>query len=294
MTASRRVLMVGHADRPEAAELAQRAASWLVERGYEIVATADDRQRLGLSTAADWPDDHRSGTQRVDVDPPVLALSIGGDGTMLRAVTLVGESETPVLGVNVGLLGYLTAVEPPAMIDALTAFFDDRLERESRLVLDVTAHSKAGEQRYRALNEASLEKLTAGHTVRLHVSIDAVPFTTYQADGMIVATPTGSTAYSLSARGPIVSPRMRALLLTPLSPHMLFDRSLVLASNEVVELEVTGTRPVGLAVDGEYMGVLQPGDRIVCRESEHPATFVKAHEEHFHRVLKSKFGLSDR
>lgn len=294
MTASRRVLMVGHADRPEAAELAQRAASWLVERGYEIVATSNDRQRLGLSTAADWPDDHRSGTQRVDVDPPVLALSIGGDGTMLRAVTLVGESETPVLGVNVGLLGYLTAVEPPAMIDALTAFFDDRLERESRLVLDVTAHSKAGEQRYRALNEASLEKLTAGHTVRLHVSIDAVPFTTYQADGMIVATPTGSTAYSLSARGPIVSPRMRALLLTPLSPHMLFDRSLVLASNEVVELEVTGTRPVGLAVDGEYMGVLQPGDRIVCRESEHPATFVKAHEEHFHRVLKSKFGLSDR
>lgn len=294
MTATRRVLMVGHADRPEAAALAKQAETWLVERGYEIVATADDRQRLGLSTAADWPNDHRSGTQRVDVDPPVLALSIGGDGTMLRAVTLVGESGTPVLGVNVGLLGYLTAVEPPAMIDALTAFFDGRLEREARLVLDVTAHSTAGVHRYRALNEASLEKLTAGHTVRLHVSIDAVPFTTYQADGMIVATPTGSTAYSLSARGPIVSPRMRAILLTPLSPHMLFDRSLVLASNEVVELEVTGTRPVGLAVDGEYMGVLQPGDRIVCRESEHPATFVKAHGEHFHRVLKSKFGLSDR
>jgi NAD+ kinase len=286
------VLVVGHADRPEAADLAQSAEAWLGERGYEVVATPDDRERLGLTTAVEWPSDPRSDG---DVhDGLVLALSIGGDGTMLRTVTLVGESETPVLGVNVGLLGYLTAVEPPAMIRALSDFFDERLERESRFVLDVTSYSSAGEHRYRALNEASLEKLTAGHTVRLQVSIDDVPFTTYQADGMIVATPTGSTAYSLSARGPIVSPRMRAILLTPLSPHMLFDRSLVLASNEVVELDVTGTRPVGLAVDGEYMGVLRPGDRIVCRESKHPATFVKANGQSFHRVLKSKFGLSDR
>lgn len=287
-----RVLIVGHADRPEAADLAQRAAAWLVERGHRVVATADDRRRLGLVAADDWPVESRSGESAGD--SLTLALSIGGDGTMLRTVTLVGEAETPVLGVNVGLLGYLTAVEPPSMIEALADFFADRLERESRLVLDVTAHSSAGVHRYRALNEASLEKLTAGHTVRLQVSIDEVPFTTYQADGMIVATPTGSTAYSLSARGPIVSPRMRALLLTPLSPHMLFDRSLVLAANEVVELEVTGSRPVGLAVDGEYMGVLQPGDRIVCRESEHPATFVKVNGQSFHRVLKSKFGLSDR
>lgn len=294
MTTGRRVLVVGHAGRPEAAELAQRAASWLLQRGYEIVATADDRNRLGLVEAGDWPTEPLAGVRSTDSDAPVLALSIGGDGTMLRAVTLVGEAETPVLGVNVGLLGYLTAVEPPFMIDALSDFFDERLERDSRFVLDVTAYTSAGEHRFRALNEASLEKLTAGHTVRIHVSIDDVPFTTYQADGMIVATPTGSTAYSLSARGPIVSPRMRAILLTPLSPHMLFDRSLVLASNEVVELEVMGTRQVGLAVDGEYMGVLGPGDRIVCRESEHPATFVKVNGQSFHRVLKSKFGLADR
>ena len=292
MSASRRVLVVGHADRPEAAELARRAEAWLTERGFEVVATADDRERLGLASAGDWPTDHRLGGE--PHDPLALALSIGGDGTMLRTVTLVGESETPVLGVNVGLLGYLTAVEPPSMIDALSDHFAGRLDREERLVLDVTAHSSAGVRRYRALNEASLEKLTAGHTVRLQVSIDEVPFTTYQADGMIVATPTGSTAYSLSARGPIVSPRMRAILLTPLSPHMLFDRSLVLASDEVVELDVTGTRPVGLAVDGEYMGVLQPGDRIVCRESRRSAIFVRVNGQSFHRVLKSKFGLSDR
>lgn len=284
MSASRRVLVVGHAERPEAGELARRAAAWLAEHDYEVVSTSQDRERLGLDRATEWS----------STDPLALAVSIGGDGTMLRTVTLVGETGTPVLGVNVGLLGYLTAVEPPAMIDALRDFFDGRLDREERLVLDVTATSASGSRRFRALNEASLEKLTAGHTVRLHVSIDGVAFTTYQADGMIVATPTGSTAYSLSARGPIVSPRMRALLLTPLSPHMLFDRSLVLASNEVVDIEVTGTRPVGLAVDGEYTGELRPGDRIQCRESAHPAIFVKVHGERFHRILKSKFGLADR
>lgn len=287
MSVRRRVLIVGHAERPEAGELARRAAAWLTEHDCDVVATAEDRDRLGIVPSHEWSADGRHGDL-------ALALSIGGDGTMLRAVTLVGETETPVLGVNVGLLGYLTAVEPPSMIDALSDFFADRLDRESRLILDVVARSSAGERHYRALNEASLEKLTAGHTVRLHVLIDGASFTTYQADGMIVATPTGSTAYSLSARGPIVSPRMRAILLTPLSPHMLFDRSLVLGADEVVELEVIGTRPVGLAVDGEYMGVLQPGDRITCRESAHPANFVKVHGERFHRVLKSKFGLADR
>lgn len=278
------VLLVGHADRPEAGVLARRAEEWLNARGCRVVATEDDRRALGLVTT----EGSTSG------ETLSLALGIGGDGTLLRAVKAVGESETPILGVNVGLLGYLAAVEPPAMIDALSDFFADRLARESRFVLDVAVHTSSGVERHRALNEASLEKITAGHTVRLQMCIDDAPFTSYQADGMIVATPTGSTAYSLSARGPIVSPRLRAIVVTPLSPHMLFDRSLVLASSEVVEMQVTGTRSVGLAVDGEYMGELQPGDRIVCSEASHPAIFVKVHGERFHDVLKSKFGLADR
>ncbi len=284
MTSRPTVLLVGHADRPEAGILARRAEEWLNARGCHVVATEDDRRALGLVTTEGPTSDLAAS----------LALGIGGDGTLLRAVKLVGESETPILGVNVGLLGYLAAVEPPAMIDALSDFFADRLARESRFVLDVAVHTASGVERHRALNEASLEKITAGHTVRLQMCIDDAPFTSYQADGMIVATPTGSTAYSLSARGPIVSPRLRAIVVTPLSPHMLFDRSLVLASSEVVEMQVTGTRPVGLAVDGEYMGELQPGDRIVCSEASHPAIFVKVHGERFHDVLKSKFGLADR
>lgn len=284
MTGERTVLVVGHADRPDAGVLARRAEDWLCDNGCRVVATDDDRRILGLTRADVWMPDLT----------PSLALSVGGDGTVLRAVKLVGEKESPILGVNVGLLGYLTAVEPPAMLDALADFFAGRLTTESRFVLDVAVHSTSGVTRHRALNEASLEKLTAGHTVRLQMRLDDAPFTTYQADGMIVATPTGSTAYSLSARGPILSPLMKAIVVTPLSPHMLFDRSLVLASFETVEMEVTGSRAVGLAVDGGYLGVLEPGDRIVCSEAPHPAKFVKVHGERFHDVLKSKFGLADR
>ena len=118
---------------------------------------------------------------------------------------------------------------------------------------------------YRALNEASLEKLTAGHTVRLAVEIDDAPFTTYQADGLIVATPTGSTAYSLSARGPVVSPKHRALILTPVSPHMLFDRALVLDPTQSVRITVAGHRNVSLAVDGLQLVALSPGDTEIGR-----------------------------
>jgi NAD+ kinase len=148
--------------------------------------------------------------------------------------------------------------------------------------------------RYRALNEAVIEKRQSGHTVRLLVSIDGSVFTSYATDGLIVATPTGSTAYSLSARGPIVSPQHRALLLTPVSPHMLFDRSLVLDPDEPVRVEVLGPRPADLSVDGFPMAGLAQGDAVSCRPAEEVARFVRFGARHFHQILKSKFGLADR
>jgi NAD+ kinase len=281
------VLLVGHADRPEARSLAASAVEWLVAHGHRAVAGSDDRQSLRLGTEV---------AEASNLDGVGLVLSIGGDGTMLRAAKTVGERAIPIMGVNVGLLGYLTEVEPPSLIDALESFFAGRHTLERRLILDVSVVRAAGGEtrRFRALNEASFEKLTAGHTVRLKVSIDGSAFTTFQADGLIVATPTGSTAYSLSARGPVVSPTMRAVLVTPLSPHMLFDRTLVLGPDEPVVVEITGTRAVGLAVDGEFVGELASGDRVECVESPTPAVFVRLYPDRFHQVLKSKFGLADR
>ena len=125
-------------------------------------------------------------------------------------------------------------------------------------------------------------------------SIDDAPFTSYATDAFIVATPTGSTAYSLSARGPIVSPQHRALLLTPVSPHMLFDRALVLDPDEPVAIELLGHRPAELAVDGRRVARLGEGDVVTCTAANDVARFIRFGARRFHQILKTKFGLSDR
>jgi NAD+ kinase len=147
---------------------------------------------------------------------------------------------------------------------------------------------------WRALNEAVVQKHESGHTVRLLASIAGEAFTSYAADGLIVATPTGSTAYALSARGPVVSPNLRAMLLTPVSPHMLFDRTLVLDPSEAVEIAVAGFRTAELAVDGQIVATLADGEVVTCSPATETARFVRLSPHHFHHILKAKFGLADR
>jgi NAD+ kinase len=275
-----RVLIVGHHERPDAASLAGEAARWLEARGHQPFLDIADARALGLESLADG----------VEPKSAEVLLSLGGDGTMLRAVHLLDGAAVPVIGVNVGLLGYLTEVEPVDMLQALERFFNGNYSVESRMML----RAEIGDSAYLALNEASLEKREAGHTVRMRVFIDGEMFTTYQADGLIASTPTGSTAYSLSARGPVVSPRHRAVLLTPVSPHMLFDRSLVLDPAERLEIEVIGHRLVDLAIDGQRVATLGEGDRLACGVAAAEALFVRFGPHHFHQVLKAKFGLADR
>jgi NAD+ kinase len=283
-------LIVAHRDRAEAALLAAEAAAWLTAHGHDVWMPPDDAQALGLAElGADG-----------DIGTTDVAVSLGGDGTVLRTVELAAPAGVPVLAVNVGQLGYLTEVEPPGMAHALERFFGSAHEIEPRMMLAVEVRrtgsdgTARGGESYLALNEAVVEKSEPGHTVRLLVQIDGSNFTTYAADGLIVATPTGSTAYSLSARGPIVSPRHRALLVTPVSPHMLFDRTLVLDPEEPVEVRLIGHRPAVLSVDGRRVAALAEGDTVACRPAGRDALFVRFGRRHFHQILKTKFGLSDR
>lgn len=227
-----------------------------------------------------------------------LVVSIGGDGTMLRAVRAIAGRAVPVVGVNLGSLGYLADVEPEAVVEALETWAagpDGKWTVEDRMLLDVGIRDAAGVvSTALALNEVVLEKRDAGHTVHLSVEIDGAAFTTYAADGLIVATPTGSTAYSLSARGPVVSPRLRALLVTPVSPHMLFDRSLVLDPRESVRVTVLDFRAVSVSVDGRSLHTLEPGGVVDVSAANTVARFVRFGDRRFHQVLKSKFGLADR
>jgi NAD+ kinase len=143
------------------------------------------------------------------------------------------------------------------------------------------------------LNEVVLEKQTSGHTIWLDLSINGESFARYSADGLIVATPTGSTAYSLSARGPLVSPRHRAILVTPVSPHMLFDRSMVLDASESVHIRVVGTRPVDVAIDGRKVASLTEHDEVTFGQDESDAVFVRFQTPHFHSIVRQKLGLGD-
>lgn len=283
------VVFVGHLDRADVATVARAAVDWLEEHGRRVAATAEDAASLQITDRVDAIGLDES------LNDVCLVVSIGGDGTMLRAVSLLGGRPIPVLGVNAGLLGYLAEVEPDQIVTALERYFSGKFSLEHRMLLEVVVHRSDGSRStWRALNEASVEKTKSGETIRLGVSIDGVPFTTFQADGLLVATPTGSTAYSLSARGPIVSPTHRALILTPLAPHMLFDRSLVLDPTEVIDIDVVGPRQAELAVDGQEIVVLQSGDSLTCRAATEPAVFVRLEPRRFHQVLKNKFGLSDR
>jgi NAD+ kinase len=263
--------------RPEAAALAARASLWLSEQGHDSMAAL----RPDGSVALEGAD---------------LLVSLGGDGTLLRAVDAARPSGLPVLGVNIGRLGYLTQVEPADLESALAGFLADSHQVEERMTLEVTVTGPDGRAlgRRTALNEATVEKTVPGHTVRIAAVIDGRPFVTYAADGLLVSTPTGSTAYNLSARGPVLSPRLRAIVVTPVSPHMLFDRALVLEPTEGLRLEVLEPRPAVLVVDGVTVCTLEPGSVVECREGGQPARLVTFGTDDFHAILRAKFHLADR
>ncbi len=285
------VAVVTHHAHQRACELAREAITWLRGEGHDAWVTRGS----DVAELADLADDRPPATAD-------LVVSLGGDGTMLHAVHQLDGAAVPLLGVNLGRLGYLTEVEADSdqMVEAIARFFSGaeagQWTIDERMMLDIEAVDASGDHvgRWRALNEGVVEKLESGHTVRLLVRIDGEPFTSYAADGLIVSTPTGSTAYSLSARGPVVSPKHAALLVTPVAPHMLFDRSLVLDPTESIEIEVLGNRVASVAVDGRPMCELHEGAVVTCRPSAATARFVRLGEHHYHQVLKVKFGLTDR
>jgi len=224
-----------------------------------------------------------------------LLVVLGGDGTILHTVGQLRENIKPVFGINIGALGFLTCANSNAYADAVKCIADGKMVFSNRTLLDVSVKIAGGESsRMVALNDVVLSRGEVSRLVRLKTSVNGETLTEFNADGLIVATPTGSTAYSFSARGPIVSPRHRCLLLTPVSPHMLFDRSLVLDAEEELLLTVTESRAVVLTLDGQELGQLDAGDSVRCTGAPKPARVVTLEPRDFHQILKAKFQLPDR
>lgn len=279
-----------HHEHGEAVDLARSAAAWLRERGHEVRLPKRDAELSHLDELACEADELTHGLD--------VAVSLGGDGTMLRTVDIVADDRVPVIGVNLGRLGYLTEVEPSKLTVALKRFLAGSYQVSERMRLavriDPVSDIAPASGSWPALNEAVLGKTPTGQIVHIVVSIDGEVFTTYHADGLIVATPTGSTAYAWSAGGPIISPDHAALLLAPVAPHMLFDRALVLPPDACVRLEVAGDRPAALSVDGRNIGTLAEGDAITVTVAALPAQFVTFDPKSFLEIVKAKFGLGAR
>ena len=283
------IFVVAHHTRGEIAQLLIDLEAWTTKHGHHLWMLPSDATARGFE---------HLGSDRAAMDADIV-LSLGGDGTVLRAVHLLDGAPVPILGVNVGTLGYLTEIEPSECIASLQRWVEGRQDKDfiidKRMMLTVLLKRADGKTdlSWRALNEAVLEKQQSGHTVWLDVVINSELFATYSADGLIVSTPTGSTAYSMSARGPVVSPRHRALLVTPVSPHMLFDRALVLDPQESLLIEVVGTRPVDMALDGRKVMSLTQGDVVSFAPDTCTADFLRFKSPKFHQIVRTKFGLGD-
>jgi NAD+ kinase len=221
-----------------------------------------------------------------------LVVSVGGDGTLLRAALAAQAATCPVLGVKVGRVGFLTEVEPNEAVELLRKVLAGGATIEERLA--VTAEPDAGSAFavQWGLNEIMVEKHSRNRLVRLAVFVDGAYVTTFSADGVIVATPTGSTAYSFSARGPIVTPSVNCLVLTPIAAHMVFDRSFVLDASQRVTVEVEGDEMGLLSADGRESIELPVGSRVRIRAADRPARLVRRDAAPgFLSLVREKFGL---
>jgi len=228
------------------------------------------------------------------VGPIDLVITVGGDGTFLRGAHTAAELGVPVLGVKVGRLGFLTEVDPQDAAALVIAALAGDATIEERLAVVADPRSGVVFDTQWGLNEVMVEKRARHRLVRLRVDVDGEYVTTFSADGVIVATPTGSTAYSFSARGPIVSPSVDALVVTPVAPHMVFDRSIVLNATQQVSLSVVGDEPGLLSADGRATIELPVGAAIRIRASDRPARFVRRSDAPgFLARVREKFDLSD-
>lgn len=219
-----------------------------------------------------------------------LAVAVGGDGTFLRAAEISWTHDVPLAGVKVGRLGFLTEIEPEEAMEVIQEVLEGGGCIEERL--PVIAESEAWDTTQWALNEFMVEKESRQRLIKLKVSVDSAAFCTFAADGVIVSTATGSTAYSFSARGPIVSPNIRCMVVTPVAAHMVFDRSLVLSDSERVTLEVVGEESGLVSADGREGIQLPVGASVVISTAPRPLRMVRRSDgTSFFSIVRDKFEL---
>ncbi|MGH9789166.1 MAG: NAD(+)/NADH kinase [Candidatus Acidiferrales bacterium] len=267
--------------------VAPRLLDWLQQRNLKALYDEETARCLGAS----------GGVPRAEIPPQAdLLIVLGGDGTLLATARLLDDCDVPILAVNLGSLGFLTDIK----VDEVFAVLEDvlagrhRLEERRRLAAEVERQGRVV-ARYQALNDVVLHKSALARILDFDVSVDGGFVSRIRADGLIVATPTGSTAYSLSAGGPIVLPNVEAMVVTPIAPHMLTNRPLVIPGSSQVDLQVASPgESVYVTVDGQVGEELDTGARVRLRASDRPVHLVAPPTRDYFQVLRSKLHWGER
>lgn len=289
---ARHILVVSHTGRRDSLRAAVEVCRQLIDAGVTPVIVQDEYTDLVVQ-APDLTQLARLGDQ-VRIDDIELVIVLGGDGTILRAAELVRGSSAPLLGVNLGHVGFLAESERDDLAEAVNRVLERDYQVEERMTLAVRVKVDR-EVVYEtwALNEATVEKASRERMLEVVIEVDGRPLSTFGCDGVVMSTPTGSTAYSFSAGGPVVWPSLDVMLLVPLSPHALFGRPLVVGPDSVFAVEILDRTPgVGvLWCDGRRTHELAPGARVVVRRSPVPVRLARLHPGPFTDRLVNKFAL---
>lgn len=287
MSTIKRVGIVLKPHQPQALKTICELTIWLGQRGIELVGGPQiERERI----------EHETGCAVLEVDPDDLAASadlvlvLGGDGTMIATSRLIGDVEVPVLGVNYGGLGYLTEFRIEELYDALEMILAGNFRLDKRVMLAVELHR--GDEivnRSRVLNDVVINKSALARIIEIEAYLHEQFVSSFRADGLIVSTPTGSTAYNLSAGGPLIFPSMNAVVITPICPFTLSNRPLVVPDDAVIELLLkTDNEEVALTLDGQVGFPLTVNDRVVIRKSRTTFNLIQPSTRNYFDVLRDK------
>lgn len=281
-----RVGLIGNPDKPAFRAVIQQAARHVARSGRAVWTDANTARFTDLqyNTAADTA----ALTRKVD-----LLLVFGGDGTILRAARDAAGNRPPILGINIGGLGFLTAVSAPDLAAALKQVWTGNFRSESRALIEASGRAGGNAFRHLALNDFVISRGGVPRLVELEVCVDKQPLTRYRADGLIVSSPTGSTAYSLAAGGAIIAPTAEVFELTPICAHTLSNRSLILPFDAKISVKVINPRPaVILAGDGQTLHELAQNDAVEIRRSRHAVRLLHLAGGTFFDTLRAKFDWS--
>lgn len=288
----RKIGLICKRDRQEPEDILRDLVPWLLARGAEVYTGINETRmagEIGVGPVKSCPFELMQ--EQVD-----MVVVLGGDGTMLGAARQFAESGIPILGVNLGGLGFITEVPPTQIFEVLEDALAGRSDIEERMMLSAQiTRASGGKETYLSLNDIAVSKGATARIVDFRTSVDGKFINIFKADGVIVASPTGSTAYSMSAGGPIVYPTVECMLLTPICPHMLTNRPIVLSADSTVEIMLGATTDDAIITyDGVMAGQFNHGDTITIRRSKHKARLVMPRDrDHFH-MLRSKLKWGER